>query len=299
MGDGAANGEGTADSGLRRPRWWGGVPSSAAVSWDYAAVAADIRVREEALSRLDAASEDWHAKVEGILQAAREADHSVDARWALINLANRAQAATLSTEQLEAERVALLEEATSKLDGWRRATVEKLLADWSERSDVEKRTFVQRAMLVRDEAAANVHRKARLLEVKLTWFGFMLVALIAALLPLLLIFPPALTEDVELGRPRIWVFAFLFGAIGGTLSAIQRTAKRDPRARVPELLEQGMLATTLPFTGAAAALAAYPLAAAGLLPSSVDSVGAFLGVALAAGVSERLVVRAAQQLDKG
>jgi hypothetical protein len=235
---------------------------------------------------------------EGRVRAADEDDRSVAERWALLTLARRAEVPLLSPEELDTERVALLEEAKEKLDGWRQNTVRDLLEQWPKDSLEDSQACVRQAMHMRDEAAATMYRKHDLLGAKLTQFGLVLIAVLGALVPLLLLFPPGLTQELALGKPRLWVFAFLFGALGGTLSALQRTSGRDAGQRVPKQLEQGIVATVLPLSGAAAALAAYPLAAAGLLPSSIDSAGAFLAVALAAGTSERLVFRAAQQLDK-
>jgi hypothetical protein len=291
---------GFAPSAKRMGSWVGRLlqrPSSDRINRLYADVAADVRAREARIRLLTPGSNPWLADLNAVYAAAGEGDRSVAERWALLALAHRAAVPLLSPAELDTERLTLLEEAKEKLGGWRQKTVLELLEQWPKDSLEDNQACVRQAMQMRDEAAANTYRKHDLLGAKLTQFGLVLIAVLGALVPLLLLFPPSLTQELALGKPRIWIFAFLFGALGGTLSAIQRTSGRDARQRVPRLLEQGIVATVLPLSGAAAALAAYPLAAAGLLPSSIDSVGAFFAVALAAGTSERLVVRAVQKLD--
>jgi hypothetical protein len=176
-----------------------------------------------------------------------------------------------------------------------RAKVEGLLS-LARRRNADDRVALARALLIRDEEAFNVHRRARIFKTQVMKLIVILALVSVALVVMALAAPIELTAQVDTAKGRVWAYAFLFGGLGGALSALQRTTRRSSRARIPDLREHGISAASLPLAGAAAGLAAIPLAAAGVIPINDQGVATLLAVAFVAGFSERLVVRAAETI---
>ena len=91
----------------------------------------------------------------------------------------------------------------------------------------------------------------------------------------------SLEEDVQ---KYVGIFS---GDKNGHVSAAQSLSARGTRARIPEQLQQGVITAVRPLFGAAAAAAAFVLFA-----PTIDKVAGLLGVAFAAGFSERVITRA-------
>jgi len=234
----------------------------------------------------------WVDEVEGLLARAESSGWDVDGGWAYFNAAVRASVPGFTDADRVAERIALRNEAEAKLTGWRRATVRDLLERRGEDDEI-----LQKAMQIRDDSGGNEFRKLSLARSQIAVASVELLLALAAALALELAAPVSLKDDPADAPHRIWALVFLFGVIGGCISVIQQ---RRVWARVPEMVGDALITATRPLSGGAAALVSYPLIASGVLAGAkVDSVAAVLGVAFAAGFSERWVVRAAASLGGG
>jgi hypothetical protein len=196
----------------------------------------------------------------------------------------------MSVPEQQAEGLVLLHEAKEKLTGWRREAVVALLDKGNVGAEV-----LQRAMRIRDESSDNEFRRLALGREQIGTAVLVLGLALAAFLPLELVLPVGLSLKPEAAPTRIWAFVFLFGVIGGCISVLQSGAAA--RGRVPLLLGHTLITAARPLTGGAAALVSYALFGAGVFGGAkVDSVAAVLGIAFAAGFSERIVIKTAQAL---
>jgi hypothetical protein len=90
----------------------------------------------------------------------------------------------------------------------------------------------------------------------------------------------------------MWAYVALFGALGGSLSALRSVTtagQEGGRTRNPEQVQAWYVTVVRPLVGAAAALGVFVV-----LAPDVTSTAAMLGVAFAAGFSEALIVRAVE-----
>lgn len=216
--------------------------------------------------------------------------------------------------ELAAEVHELRPEAEQKLAGWRRTAVLSALdaaarhlgpsvparggqlpAAPSEDALHAARALIARASGIRDQGGSNEHRRDDVVQRNLAILVGFFVAALVAFLALLIWMPIDLGADIARAEDEVWAWAFVFGVVGGTLTAFLSTAAglggRVPRARL-----DARILTVRPLVGGVAALVAYTLLVAELVQIGNGSVAAVLVVAFAAGLSERVVTGAAGAL---
>jgi hypothetical protein len=196
---------------------------------------------------------------------------------------NREDAATAATVASVLEAAPRDREASAALASALVQTFRQRISD--------DRVLLSEAMLVRDEAARNGYRRGRLLRQNVLTLAAAAAVLAVFLVVLAFALPVDLDSEPDSSSGRLWLYGFLLGGLAGAVSATQRLTARGTRGRLPELREYSLLVLVLPMTGAAAGLAAVPLATAGIIPVK-PTVAAVLAVSFAAGFSERLIVRA-------
>jgi peptidoglycan/LPS O-acetylase OafA/YrhL len=144
-----------------------------------------------------------------------------------------------------------------------------------------------------DEHSANVYRRVAMLRRQLIVLSLVLAAALGGVLAIATWKPIEL--DGDRSGPRAWVWVFLFGALGGCLTALRSVSARSPGSRIPEQREQWLVTAARPLIGSAAALLAYALLEAQIVSVGPETNGAaLLVVAFAAGFSERLVMGAVE-----
>ncbi|MGH2734399.1 MAG: RNA pyrophosphohydrolase [Actinomycetota bacterium] len=143
------------------------------------------------------------------------------------------------------------------------------------------------ALLQLDTYSANKARKGRTLRNERTILTLTLLFALIAIFLVVVVGDDVDLDDLSFGNAKLVLLAQLFGIIGASLSAIQRTSKR-PEMRVPEQRGAAFASMIRPFTGAGAALVVVAGVEAGLLGDEPATV--LLG-AFAAGFSERYVLR--------
>jgi ADP-ribose pyrophosphatase YjhB (NUDIX family) len=226
-----------------------------------------------------------------------------EAGWQCLLAAQRMEVFGLAqcrTGALESRAQVVLAEGSSKLGGWRKTAVERLLAkDGALRAGVEA-VEVFAATQVLHEHFNNVYRRLRITYMQL---GVLALVGAAALIIWLLLGPPvpsresASPADLQ-GMASAVV---LLGVLGACVSGILSLARESTVKRIPEHLLALTVTACRPIVGAIAALAIYifalsPLVSRLFTDAVTPTLVLFLG--FASGASERLIdraVRAAEQ----
>jgi len=265
--------------------------------------------------------------VKDLLDEARESveEHGdVQAGWECLNAARRMQMLTATPERLRAESIALEEEA-AKLSGWRAKAIHRLVKEARGFTEHEAdkpdglRTFLYMAREIRDEGLLNNYRKVAILREQLRRLGFILIGTVLGLLLMAMLFPVSLDgqpttdsqpylfisgEIPDATDGKVLVYMALFGALGGSLSAIQWVIKASSAASgLPERRLHGPRVYMRPFYGVAAAIAVFPFLLSGLLPVESNKNAVIFAIALVAGFTERFIASAvgsiAPEKDQG
>jgi hypothetical protein len=255
------------------------------------------RELEERISRLAAEDASWAKCARGLLSASgtAEAAGEFDQAWAFFLAATRMEIFGLDEAELAQRRTVLLVEAQTKLSSWRREAVAALLGPADEargRTAGAEMAALHAATFIRDEAAGNRWRDVRALGRRIAVLGLLLALAVAGVLLLAWIRPVALSGDHEDAGIRMWAYVTLFGALGGSLSALRSVTavgQRGNRTRNPQQVQAWYVTVVRPLVGAAAALGVFAV-----LAPDVTSTAAMLGLAFAAGFSEAVIVRAVE-----
>lgn len=152
------------------------------------------------------------------------------------------------------------------------------------------------ARVVRDEALQNEYRKLERLQQQLFILGVSLAFIVAGLVAMFSIVDIPLNGGFSM-RPSMLVSIALFGALGGSLTAILSVIKGGTAYSIPQLLIQGTVVLIRPFFGAAAALAVYTFLGAGLVTVASNSTAAVFSVSFVAGFSEQLITHSVGRLS--
>lgn len=191
-------------------------------------------------------------------------------------------------------------EASGTLRGWRREAVSDLLLD---SNDTVKRslspTAVIRARHLVDEANQANHAKRRYLQRQLRYLlGLGIVTLV--------LFLWGITESNPLEMSSVTTTGFvlyvpLLGALGASLFGVRSVSKTATSTNVPQnftpfgvvlaRLFIGAISAVVLYLGLTAGVVTLPTANAGVSPSLL------LGVAFAAGYSERLAPQAVERMS--
>lgn len=165
----------------------------------------------------------------------------------------------------------------------------------AENTDAERRALYM-ATLIRDDDAANVFRRMSLIRMQLQVLSSVLGVVLVGVMVM------AANSPIDLTGPptaaNTWVWAALFGALGGCMTALASTSRRPHGARVPEQRQQVWFTAARPLVGSASALFAYVLLQADVVTIGPKNTGAgLLVLSFVAGFSERLVTGMVRQFD--
>jgi hypothetical protein len=246
-----------------------GVPTAAA------ATAAEQHPCDERGVRLRSAKE--------LLQSTEEAMRCrrLETAWALLLESRRALLYCLDADELSARAASLRAEVDEKLTGWRQSAALAQLG--SERPTA---TQLEAATYQLDASYGATHRRLRTRTIELTWLTIWLAAGIGlGLLVLRTQWPVSPTDGVRLDLAAVAWLSPIVGAVGATLSAMQRTVGR-PATRVPDERAATIGSVTRPLAGAATGGVVLLFFQAGLLTEP-----GVLPAAFASGFSERFILR--------
>jgi 8-oxo-dGTP diphosphatase len=183
-----------------------------------------------------------------------------------------------------AQEVIVLRHEAAKLSSWRRQSV----LDLTDPVPLQKlplsarRRRVMRAMQIRDDHFNNQYKQVMLLREQVALLALVLGLVLALLLSIDLAYPIIATSS---NAPML-VYAAMFGALGGALSGAWSLNRG--KASIPERIVNWPTTLARPLLGAAAGVAVIVLFGSNL--SSVP--GAVLGLAFAAGFTERIILSA-------
>lgn len=265
----------------------------------------------------------WASAAQALLDHAQQALEIRDEAlgWRCFGAADRMSLfglAELKDETaLRAKARMVLNEATAKLRGWRSQTINEFLCKDGRLKDTLNAEEVFYASQVLHEHFANIYHKIRLARgqlATLALIGFLAVILwIAVASPLPggvsmgdqeIAISAAEAEQmnekqtpVSMGDQEVAISAVLFGIMGAAMSGILSLARGSSGARIPEQLLGFFIVLARFGIAAVGALAVYAFLVAGLLPQLGEvSTGLVLAASFAAGFSERLVVRAVEEI---
>lgn len=162
---------------------------------------------------------------------------------------------------------------------------------------VSDRVYLHDAMKIRDEGLQNTYVKIERLQQQLIVLGTILVTSVVGIV-LMARFLPLSIGDKPTLTGRMAEYVALFGALGGSLSAVRSLTRPTAiSGRIPQQLVAGTITYVRPLFGAAAALAVFALLESGVVKVQSNTVAAVLAVSFVAGFTERLVVSAAGALS--
>jgi putative (di)nucleoside polyphosphate hydrolase len=250
----------------------------------YAATHAELRFlkqRARSATTPGGAHDAWLDSASALLrqvEAAVRSRHDETA-WALLLEARRALLHLLDAPERAVRAVSLREEVVKKVDGWRQtAALEQLRPTYPSAAQLAAAT------LELDAAYTAGHRRRRLRTIELRWLsGYLVLGLVLGV-SIVWSMWEAIAED-PFDPAVVAMLSPVVGAVGATLSAMQRTVGRAP-TRVPDERAAGVQSLTRPLAGAASGGVVLLFFQAGL----VNELGV-LPAAFASGFSERFILR--------
>lgn len=243
-------------------------------------------------------SDGWAGPAEALLGEARSClqQGRREAAWQALLAAQRLSIFGMTAGERQTHATALAAEAGRKLSGsWRGAAIEEALGDPASAPDAASLWY---ATMVRDEAGQNEYRKVAALGDQMTSMG-LLVGFLLVVLLLLAAREPLPLDPILAGSFEQLVYVVVFGMLGGAVSVMIPRGQEWQDSRIPEQLAQAVFGQLRPLLGAASAVVVFLAFRANLLPEAItgDDAGALiLLLAFAAGFSERLVVRAVENV---
>jgi hypothetical protein len=242
-------------------------------------------------------------RIDGILDEAEAQvkQGNIQAGWACFLAARRMRILDARSQRISAESIALLGEAEES-PGWRGKVIRELLKPERQAEPENQRMLLYVAYEIRDEALQNAYRNVEILREQLLVLGGMLILVVFGLLAMAIRYHVDLTGSPKTERiyTEIVVYVALFGALGGSLSAIQWVTKASTTgARLPETRMRGPAVFMRPIFGVAAAIAVFPILVAGILDVQLKNNAQVFSVALVAGFSERLISYAVRTVPTG
>jgi hypothetical protein len=239
----------------------------------------------------------WWKEVSALVGVAGEhaRRRSVAVGFEALNAARRVAVADYSPVELQAEAAALNAEAQDdKLREWRRAAIETIIKPLDAEpppSEPEQQSMLRHALRIRDEGLQNTHRKNGIVASR--YLHLVAVVLLAVSLLLWLSGKKPLgdlsmamdgTEDWP-----IWLYAFLFGVIGASISAGLSLTKGNTGSRTPEVRIGTIPTVFRPIFGGSAGIGVLAILSADLFTGLTTTHGTVAAVAFLAGFSERLI----------
>ncbi|HXG47400.1 MAG TPA: hypothetical protein VNO52_07245, partial [Methylomirabilota bacterium] len=257
---------------------------------------------------------DWLAAAHHLLDTAEGAllEGRLDVGWSLIHEVERLRILGLDERDLLARAVSLRHEATEKLSGWRGQAVRRSLEAAGLAGEADEKSMPAscvdlarlRAALFEGQFVLNTHFNNRYHQLglqgqTLRYLVYILVALVA----LILFYfnaelPPAAAAPINF---TLMLGVMLFGALGGTLSAMFRFSRASTQ-KIPDAILDGWVTLGRPMIGAASAVFLHLVLSAGvlnLIESTKLTPPLYLAFAFVSGFSESLVLRTAERLGGG
>lgn len=235
----------------------------------------------EAAPGAGGAQDAWLDSASALLDQVEAAVRSrrFETAWALLLESRRALLHLLNGAERAVRAVSLREEVEKKVDGWRQAAALEQL-----RSTCPSAAQLAAATWELDAAYSAAHRRRRIRGVELRWLsGYLAAGLIVGVLMVLFRWG-ALTAN-PMDPASLAMLSPVVGAVGATLSAMQRTVGRAA-SRVPYERAARVQSLTRPLAGAATGGVVLLFFQAGL----VSELGV-LPAAFASGFSERFILR--------
>lgn len=248
----------------------------------------------------------WTGAAQSLLCEAQSAlnQGQLDQGWKLLHAARRLEIPALDSERELPAVAATLRAESEKLKSWRQKAVQTLLGT-SEKPIEPKPSTVYQAALIRDEHYDNQGYKDGLLRTQILFLALILAAVMGSLLGV--VHRWGLRPDQEAGQTTLPVFTtlVLFGLLGGTVSAMLRTTDAAQPARIPETTAAIRVTFMRIMMGGASAVVIYVFLNSKLtgifnqdIANALSTLEPYTTYALAfvAGFSERLVLRAVEQV---
>lgn len=223
--------------------------------------------------------------------------------WKYFLAAQRIVLFGLPEDELQIKARSILNEADSKLDGWRKKDIVELLAQKSvpEPDCVVVKDDITAAEVF--EASLILHEHYSNQALKLQFHRRLLGALAIIALLVVILWTVVLVwwRGFYGHDPKLIFSVILFGVLGASFSGILSLAKGVSKDRVPEQLANVWITLARQVAGIVSALAAYFLLNSGFInfgPEVSHNHTLILAVSFAAGFSERLVVRTVDAISK-
>jgi hypothetical protein len=246
----------------------------------------------------------WKDAAVSLLTDARRAltRGDIDQGWRLLHAARRMEIFGLQTSELSAF-AAMLRAECDKLSSWRQQAVRTIVGTIEAPRAASPADLAQ-AALIRDEHYNNQGYKDRLVRSQILLLAALLAAVMAGILGLAFRGQLPTAPDTPPSGFLMLAAVTLFGALGGTVSAmIRASGSMTSGARIPEITSANRVTFMRILMGAASALIVqlalqsqmtwiFDAELAGRL-ASLNPQTAYV-VAFAAGFSERLVLRAVE-----
>jgi hypothetical protein len=273
----------------------------------FAVVEADLDAIVEAKNVDSEPVTGWQRRSQWLLDCARAAAHEGDAEigWRCLKAADRFMLYGMDSEQLAIEAGSILAEAMDddkRLSKWRKVRVRELLSDQTGKLKRDlRKSEVVRAKRILDEHHDNIYHKAEILRRRLRILTLMcgIAVVVWLLLSPVPPYPSSVTAATSHAPWVAWLGIVLAGVIGAILSAFSSSTAADQRdTRIPLELAASMITVARFAIAMVASLAAVVLLASGLLNLPKLSYEMMLAVALAAGFSDRLVLRGIEAAAK-
>jgi len=232
----------------------------------------------------------WQRSAAECLSRAKDAlrRFQYDCGWQNLHTAQTIEVWGYSAGEVESARNVLCEEAT-KLSGWRKETIQKLVCGNDKRDTDVARTELYQAMSVRSELFSTIYHKIRVRGRSLK-VAFFTLTLLIILIPLL-----ARAGMFWIDWKTI-VVVELTGIFGAALSVASSLTRSSVDTSIPQQVLASVVTWMRPAIGAGAALAAYLLFKAGALPFIKESEFSAFVITFIAGFSERFIIGAVEKI---
>lgn len=162
---------------------------------------------------------------------------------------------------------------------------------WDETDLDRGRALVFQATALRDEGLANHHRRADIVRGQLRWVAAVFVLALVSIALLAAFAELDLAAPLSQAPDSIWLWTFVFGLVGGTMTAFLATA-RGSAARMPAARQEGYVLALRTLVGGVAGVVSYALQVGGILVVGQGNAGSAIALGFAAGLTERVVTEA-------
>ena len=241
----------------------------------------------------------WKLEASALLKEvdARLKGHDLDGAWHNLHEAMRKEIPTLRGQELANREQILRCEVEKVQSRWRKMAIDKLTTGENDEGKRAQRLEAAQALL--DDYYQNQYLKNSLLLGHMRNLFFISLIALATLLALLASNGPN-PENWPEWDWKTLLAVLLFGVLGASFSATRKVKGDSGGSKIPEMAAGFSITIARTALGATPALAAYAFLKSGILTvggGNTTSMPVALGIAFAAGFSERLVLRVLESLD--